>query len=719
MSSCVQYPAVGCVVEYFDANALQIAIVLEEVSGKLRLMLPNRRETKLAANRVLPWIGAPVAGFASMSRDDMVKVLEAAREKRAQLGAGMDAIALWELVQGEVDKAQAVFFAELVDSSPDVDAVAATGHALLACRTHFRFVPPNFEIYNAETVARREEEKKKQEEREKFIGQAAPFLRLLYTVASHRAELPPQDKWPEESVQARLEEMLRKQMIEPDASGTVWQTLVKGLNDEPLLPLRLLLAWGKLEPHYNYWLDKAGYAPGDDWWHRQEAAARALADNPNIARLEPLDLPFVSIDGDSTEDIDDAFYLEGHEDGSMTLTLALACPALDWPFGSKFDALVRDRGTSVYLPEGDYHMLPGFLGTDALSLRAGNTRPALVFRQDIDRDGRPKDLCTFEVRRVCLADNLRYRKCQEVLDGTAGEDNPALAHAAMLGLAAEFSRRRQAYRISCGAVVLNKLEPHIALEGEGSDVKVDLVPGKPASEAQNMVAEMMILASASAADWAVNKRVPIIFRTQSADIPQKYAGVWDDPVLMTEIMHCMVPSILETQPRKHAALGLSCYAPMTSPLRRYADLVNEAQILSFLADGTPRFAQKELDDLLLVLHMALDGAGQIQRFRPRYWKLLFFAQQGEERWWHGIVTEENDTQFSVALPEYDIFLRGRKKLFDERTVPGSRVVLRIGRVNPLYNEMQILEVLPEEAMPQQADYMDDFGVDENTATGEE
>ena len=103
MSSCVQYPAVGCVVEYFDANAMQIAIVLEEVSGKLRLMLPNRRETKLAANRVLPWISAPVQGFSSMSRDEMVKVLEEARARRAKICEEMDVISLWELAQGEVD----------------------------------------------------------------------------------------------------------------------------------------------------------------------------------------------------------------------------------------------------------------------------------------------------------------------------------------------------------------------------------------------------------------------------------------------------------------------------------------------------------------------------------------------------------------------------------------------------------------------------------------
>ena len=693
MSSCVQYPAVGCVVEYFDANAMQIAIVLEEVSGKLRLMLPNRRETKLAANRVLPWISAPVQGFSSMSRDEMVKVLEEARARRAKICEEMDVISLWELAQGEVDKAQASFFAELLDSEPSVDAVAATGHALLSCRTHFRFVPPNFEIYDAETVARREEEKKKQEERDRFINEAGPFVRLLLAVASHKAELPARDKWPCEDVQARLEEILRKQMVEPDSSTTLWQTLVKGLNDDPLLSVRLLLAWGKLEPHHNYWLDKAGYDPGDTWWQKQEEAARALADNPEIAALEACDLPFVSIDGDSTEDIDDAFYIEGHEDGSMTLTLALACPALGWPFGSKFDSLVRYRGTSVYLPEGDYHMLPRFLGTDALSLFAGKDRPALVFRQDIAKDGSVRELCSFEVRKVRLAANLRYAKCQEVLDGTASEDNPSLAYADMLKLAAEFSRRRKAYRISRGAVILDKREPQILLFGEGEDVKVELCPGKPSCEAQDMVAEMMILASAAVAQWAAEREIPMLHRTQDVALPKEYAGVWKEPQDMTRIMRALIPSSLEVQARPHAALGLARYTPMTSPLRRYPDLINEAQLLHWLTHGTPRWDGEALSTLLVSLNAVLDAAGQVQRFRPRYWKLLYFRQQGDKVWWDGVVTEENDMFVNVSLPAQGMYVRGKRRMFDERTCPGMAVQVRIGRVHPLYNEIQILEAV--------------------------
>lgn len=691
MPACVQYPTVGCVVEFFDSSTLQAGMVTEEVSGRLRLLLPNRRETKLPSARVLPWIAAPCQGFASMTREDMVKLLEETRRRREELARSVDPHELWELAQGEVDRAGAAWFAELVESSPDADFVAACGHALLGARTLFRFVPPEFEVYDAETVARKEEEKKKQEERERIVAEGAPFVHLLAAVMGRRAELPPEDRWPSADVCARIEETLRALVVDPDASSSLWAALSKGLGDDPMLPVRLLMAWGKLEPHHNFWLDKADYVPGDTWWHKHEEAARALAENPHVAALPLEDLPFVSVDGDSTRDMDDAFHIERVEGDVLRLSLALACPALDWPFGSKFDTAVRMRGTSLYLPEGDCHMLPEFLGVGALSLFAGEERPALVIRQDMAADGTAQGPCTMLLARVRLAANLRYRDCQAVLDGTAPADSPARAHEEQLKMGLEFARRRLARRVADGAVVLSKGEPSIHLSGSGEDVKVNVVPGDPASDSQNMVAEMMIFASAVAADWAVANSVPMLFRSQEVTLPREYAGVWEDPVRMGEIMRSLVPSILETHPHLHAALGVPRYAPVTSPLRRYADLVNEAQILSFLADGRPRFDQKELEELLLYLHMGLDPAVQVQRNRPRYWKLLYFAQQGEDRWWNGVVTEENETQFGVTLPGYDIFLRGKKRLFDERTTVGSRVRIRLGKVSPLYNEMQILE----------------------------
>ena len=99
----VRYPGAGCVVEFMQGNAPQIAWVLEEQNGRLRLLLPNRRETALQAARILPWPGP--AYEKNCSRDAALEILE--RHKSRREVANVDPLELWELAQGEVEQAPA------------------------------------------------------------------------------------------------------------------------------------------------------------------------------------------------------------------------------------------------------------------------------------------------------------------------------------------------------------------------------------------------------------------------------------------------------------------------------------------------------------------------------------------------------------------------------------------------------------------------------------
>ncbi|MDO5483598.1 MAG: ribonuclease catalytic domain-containing protein, partial [Desulfovibrionaceae bacterium] len=653
MAHCVRYPAPGCIVEYMEGNAAQIALVLEEAAGRLRLLLPNRREVKLSAARLLPWLGPLCA--TDMNRDEAVRLLETHRVRREDLARDVPVLDVWELAQGEVAQARAQWFAELFVSEPDADTVAGYGRALLACKSHFRFQPPDFQIFSAQEVEKRLDEQKIREEREALTAGGAAFLRLLWDVALKKRVLPPASspEWPAPEVAARLETVLRSRMIDPESQEheALWRMLAKGLPDVPHLPLQLLVAWGILPAHYNFWLDRADYAAGDGWWQTCAAEVAELA-RPSLDGLPLCELPFVSIDSASTRDVDDAFHVEPQGDG-FSLTLALACPALCWPFGSVLDRLVLRRGTSIYLPEGDCHMLPEHLGTEAYSLLAGQERPALCVRIAVDGQGRAGN-CELFLVRTRLAANLTYQDSQAVLDspeGTALPDNPAAAHAGALRLGLALARCRQAARIRDGAVVMDRPDPLITLEGSGMDTKVDVRPDDTASDAQMMVAEMMILASASVAEWAREHALPMLHRTQDVAVPREYAGVWTAPQDMARIMRALVPSALEVQARPHAALGLARYTPVTSPLRRYPDLVNEAQIISMLRTGKGRWSESQLTDMLSGLVPVLEATGQVQRFRPRYWKLLFFRQKGDKTWWPGVITEENDNFVSVSLPD--------------------------------------------------------------------
>ena len=120
-------------------------------------------------------------------------------------------------------------------------------------------------------------------------------------------------------------------------------------------------------------------------------------------------------------------------------------------------------------------------------------------------------------------------------------------------------------------------------------------------------------------------------------------------------------------------------------------MINEAQIVHFLETGKPLWTKEELDALLPLLNVHLDAAGQVQRFRPRYWKLLYFRQQGDKKWWPAVITDENDAFVTVNLPKEQLIVRARRSFFGERTHPGQELEIRIGKVHPLQNDFQLVE----------------------------
>ncbi len=201
----------------------------------------------------------------------------------------------------------------------------------------------------------------------------------------------------------------------------------------------------------------------------------------------------------------------------------------------------------------------------------------------------------------------------------------------------------------------------------------------------------MILSNASLALWGGKQGLPLLYRAQDVALPREFAGIWTDPQDISRIIRALPPASLESQPKRHAGLGLHAYATFSSPIRRYTDLLNQGQILSCLRSGAPRLAREELNMLLPSISARSDAAAQVQRQRPRYWKLLFFRQQGDKKWWDAIVADENEAFVTIALPWAQVLVRGRRRQFDEKLFPGMRIQVRLGKVNPLLGEMQVLE----------------------------
>lgn len=688
----VRYPGPGCVVEFMQGNAPQLAWVLEEQNGKLRLLLPNRREMSLAANRVLPWAGPSHSGISG--KDAAIARLEEHKARREAEEAEIHPLEIWEIAQGEVSRATVEWFMELVRNDPDVDSAAACGHALLKCKSHFRFQPPEFEVLSAEVVAARIAEQEAARKREALVDKGSALLRQLWNIHQKKQGAPDVHAVDEELL-AHVRRLLLDRLYNPDSQeeAALWRGLIHGLPEDPFLPLYLAQAWNLVEPHHNIWLDRIGYQAGDAWSRAYAGEVDALlAHARHMETTAPdTDLPFISIDAPTTRDIDDAFFIVPLPDGGWRLTLALACPAAQWSFDGDLDAAVRQRATSLYLPEATYHMLPEILGTDGYSLHAGKTRPAFLVTCEVRPDGEVIR-CAPSQGAIRTAANLTYEQCEAVLDGRAAPDNPALPFANLLQQAVGLATAYRSVRLRNGAVIIERPDLQLLLEGHGEETRVILEVDETAPTAHHLVSELMVLANAGLAAWAAEHAVPLLHRTQDVTIPPDCCGVWTTPQDIAKVARALAPAILEVTPRPHAGLGEKAYAPSSSPLRRYPDLVNEAQILHVLHEKTPKWSGNELNELLSRLTPRLDAASQVQRARPRYWKLLYFQQQGEARWWPAVITEETDAYVTVNLPREQLIARARRALFSERAYRGQPVEVRLTKVRPLHNDFQLAEV---------------------------
>ena len=290
-------------------------------------------------------------------------------------------------------------------------------------------------------------------------------------------------------------------------------------------------------------------------------------------------------------------------------------------------------------------MLPEALGTGAYSLLAQKTRPSLLIECTVGADGLVA-ACEPRVGYARLAANLCYEDCETALDG--GE-SPASPYLEQLRQALELARAHQERRIEKGAVIIERPDITINLEGAGESITVSLDEDPLAPKAHLLVSELMVLTNAALAAWAKEHGVTLLHRTQDVAIPKEFSGIWQTPLEIARVVKALAPAVLETNPRPHAGLGEAMYAPSTSPLRRYPDMINETQIISLLRDGKPRWSKEELDTLLPLLNAHLDAAGQVQRFRPRYWKLLYFKQQGD-RWWPAVITDETTPSSPSICP---------------------------------------------------------------------
>jgi len=407
----------------------------------------------------------------------------------------------------------------------------------------------------------------------------------------------------------------------------------------------------------------------------------------NADRLDLTHLKVYTIDDESTREIDDGLSLEILPDGQQRLWIHIADPTRWLTPGDDLDLEARRRVTTLYLPTGMISMFPSELATGPMSLNQGEVCCALSFAVILDESGGVQDF-SIHTSLIKATYRLTYDDVDEMLQwGVQAESE--------LETIARWAKRREQWRQSQGAISIHMPESSIKVNGDG-DVNVYVLED---SISRQLVAEMMILAGEVAARYGQKHGLPVPFRAQpqpelppEGELLQLPAG----PVRSCAIRRCMPRSELSITPARHASLGLDTYTQVTSPIRRYSDLLTHFQIKAHLRGADLPFSPDEVKDLMLTIASTVQEATLVERQTNRYWSLEFLRRNSSEVWQALMLRwlREHENLGLVLLEDLGLEIAMR---FNRQIEPGDRLNLKVSHVDPKQDVIQFHEVAYQEA----------------------
>lgn len=387
------------------------------------------------------------------------------------------------------------------------------------------------------------------------------------------------------------------------------------------------------------------------WGLSMKSASESLASPPQEERYE---VPGVSyaIDAENSADPDDAVAYDG-----KYYWVHIADPASTVIPDSSIDKAARERGATLYIPEGAARMLcEDALEDYALGLKEKSN--ALSFRLLLDDDANVLECAV--MKTVVDVKRLSYRKAEEL------KESPGLKPLF------EIARKNVDKRNKAGAVQITMPEVHIYVDRETK--KVSVVKDEK-YESNEMIRELMLLAGEGAAKFAFQNNIPFPYVSQEEpqipdEIPEGLAGQF-------RLRRCMRKRSVGVTPGMHCGLGLHMYSQVTSPLRRYGDLISHQQLRAFI-DG-----RKLLDKDTMLMRISEGDAGAMaarksERNSNLHWTLVYLLQNPE---WTGDAVCVSHAE--GKLPQFCIPELAQEAFFD---VPGGvelnqTVKVKVSRIN--------------------------------------
>lgn len=323
----------------------------------------------------------------------------------------------------------------------------------------------------------------------------------------------------------------------------------------------------------------------------------------SLTREDLTGLPFITIDSESTKDMDDALHTVANADGTFTLTIAIADPTAYVAQGTDLDKEARARGFTIYLPGRNIPMLPRELSDDLCSLREEEIRPALCCRVTVLADGTIADDATFFAATIKSQGRLAYDNVSDLLEtGRCDKRTPSEVIAEQINALHGLAKARIAWREANAVTFPDRPDYRFELSEDNDVIAIHVDFRRIANR---MVEEAMITANICAGRTLREHFGFGVFNTHSGFAPEKIVDAvellnshggevtaealatldgfsalrrWlneqETTYLDNRIRKYQSYSEIGNTPAPHFAMGLDVYATWTSPIRKYGDMVN-------------------------------------------------------------------------------------------------------------------------------------------------
>lgn len=660
----------GKIIEYIEQGKMSMSLCLQEKGAKLHLLTLLNRQVNLPVKRAIFISSSHIP--VNSPREEILARLKEIESNRLALKEGIKIKELWELIKDEEESydykylAQLCFGEEVTD-----DHVSALVRALFDDRLYFkmkdgRFIPNREE--KVDIIIKQQEAEAAKEE--KLTAGSTWLKRVL------------------------KDGIVKKEDINRDVLDVLTDLAVKGKDAEEFKFGKDLLTsagiadiheargiliklgiWEKDQP-----LDLIRFGVRQSFSDMQaEESLRLNRKEINPAGYEDLThLEVFTIDGADTLDFDDALSV-GLQDEGIQVGIHITDVTSIIDPGSELDKEALLRGSSLYLPRRQVPMFPPELSNDRMSLKKGVDRQALSLLANFDREGNMLDY-RFTPSIIKVRERLTYDQVNDLYEK---EKDTKFHHLYRL------AEQRKRYRVEQGALILSLPELYITVEKD-SRVKIRLVSQE--SPSRLMIAEMMILYNWLAARYCRDNRVPTVFRGQKE--PGERLSLDDSSYVyyVFRQRRKLFPLIIDVDPHPHSGLGLDSYINVTSPIRRYFDLVSQRQMLSFIFKGVPLYNKEELENIRLQVTASIKDLNIIRRNRTGYWIRRYLENKRGETI-PAIVLDILKSRYRVILTDFNV-TEEIKREKGSGLKPGESIMVRVVKSDP-WNDILQLEYVKD------------------------